>query len=387
VEDVLVLRHDQEYIEEFRRLFTQAVRDQLPPIDTTILLSGGLDSTTLAASAAALRKQTSPGSDLNLRALSVDSRPVVDDPESDLASRFAESLGIPCQVLHSGEALPFAGWGHLPALFPEPVFDPFADLRLSYYRLIAQNSRVVLSGDGGDEVLRLQALPYLRFLYKRQGPLSVLSIVGRYMISQRKLPALGAGIRSGFLRLFGQKKYDPPFPPWFTPDFQRRLDLPNRWLSMNSSMPSPHPFNPRAYASLNDLSVASLLESSDATFTGCAVESRNPFLDRRLSGFLLRIPLIPWSMEKYLLRRSQNGILPDEIRLRRKTPVTQDVMLLHASSGRWNPGLVEQPNDCIHRFVDSELLVSYLQRTTDDSLYVHLRPVSLAHWLKLTNNR
>jgi asparagine synthase (glutamine-hydrolysing) len=387
VEDVLILKHDEEYIEEFRRLFTQSVRDQLPPIDTTIMLSGGLDSTSLAACAVALRKQASPGSDLNLRALSVDSRPVVDDPESDLASRFAGSLGIPCQVVHSGDALPFTGWENLPVPFPEPVLDPYADLSLSYYRLIAQNSRVVLSGDGGDELLRLQSWPYLRFLYRRQGPLSVLSTVGRYVISQRKLPALGAGIRSGFLRLFGKKSYEPPFPPWLTPDFQRCLDLPNRWHSMNSRMPSPHPFNPRAYASLNDLFVASLLEDSDATWTGCAVETRNPFLDRRLSGFLLRIPLIPWSMDKYLLRRSQMGILPDEIRLRPKTPLTEDVMLLHAASGRWNPAQVEPAEARMREVVDWKLLVSYLKQSIDDSLYLHLRPISLALWLKTSNNR
>ena len=386
VEDVLVLERDEEYVEEFRRLFTQAVRDQLPPSDTTILLSGGLDSTTLAACAVSLRKQASPVSNLNLRALSVDSRPVIDDPESDVACRLAESLGIPCQVVHSGDVLPFAGWENLPARFPEPVFDPYADLRLSYYRLIAQNSRVALSGNGGDEALRLQALPYLRFIYKRNGLLSVLSIVGRYVISQRKLPALGAGIRSGFLRFFGKKSLDPTFPPWLTPDFQRRMHLPDRWQSMNSPAPSTHPFNPRAYASLNDLSVASLLEAFDATWTGCALESRNPFLDRRLSRFLLRIPLIPWSMDKYLLRRSQIGILPDEIRLRRKTPVTQDVMLLHASSLRWNPALVEQPDESIHQIIDFELLISYLKQTTDESLYMHLRPISLARWLKITNS-
>ena len=387
VEDVLILKRDEEYIEEFRRLFTQSVRDQLPPIDTTISLSGGLDSTALAACAVALRKQASPSSELNLRALCVDSRPVVDDEESDLASRFARSLGIACQVVHSGDTLPFTGWENLPVPFPEPVLHPYADLGLSYYRLIAQTSRVAFSGEGGDEVLRLQALPYLRFLYRRQGPLAVLSTVGRYMISQRKLPALGAGIRSGFLRLFGKKSNEPRFPPWLMPDFQRRLDLPNRWHSMNSSTPSPHPFNPRAYASLNDLFVASLLEDSDATWTGCAVETRNPFLDRRLSGFLLRIPLIPWSMDKYLLRRSQIGILPDEIRLRPKTPVTEDVMLLHAASGRWNPASVEAPEGRIREFVDLELLINCLQQSTDDSLYLHLRPILLARWLKITNNR
>jgi asparagine synthase (glutamine-hydrolysing) len=387
VEDLLILKRDEGYIEEFRRLFTQSVRDQLPPIDTTISLSGGLDSTTLAACAVALRKQASSGSGLNLRALSVDSRPVVDDPESDLASRFARSFGIDCQVVHSGDALPFAGWENLPVPFPEPVLHPYADLGLSYYRLIAQNSRVALSGDGGDEVMRLQAWPYLRFLYQRQGPLSVLSTVGRYMISERKLPALGAGIRSGFLRLFGKKSNEPSFPPWLMPDFQRRLDLRNRWHSMNSTTPSPHPFNPRAYASLNDLFIASQLEDSDATWTGCAVESRNPFLDRRLSGFLLRIPLIPWSMDKYLLRRSQIGILPDEIRLRPKTPATEDVMLLHAASGRWNPASVEPAEGRIREFVDCKLLINYLQQSTDDSLYLHLRPISLTHWLKASNNR
>ena len=57
VEDVLILKRDEEYIEEIRWLFAQSVRDQLPPIDTTILLSGGLDSTTLAACTVALRKQ------------------------------------------------------------------------------------------------------------------------------------------------------------------------------------------------------------------------------------------------------------------------------------------------------------------------------------------
>jgi len=99
IEDLLILKRDEEYIEEFQRLFTQSVRDQLPPIDTSILLSGGLDSTTLAARAVSLRKEDSTGSDLKLHALSVDSRPAVDDEESDLASRFAASLGIPCQVV------------------------------------------------------------------------------------------------------------------------------------------------------------------------------------------------------------------------------------------------------------------------------------------------
>jgi asparagine synthase (glutamine-hydrolysing) len=387
IEDVLILKNDEEYLEEFRRLFAQAVRDQLPPIDTAILLSGGLDSTTVAACAVSQRKQVSPSSSLNLRALSVDSRPVVDDEESDLASRFAESLEVPCQIVHSGDALPFAGWGSLPAPFPEPVLDPYSDSYLSNYRLIARQSRVVLTGNGGDEVLRLQAWPYLKFLYRRHGVFSASSTLGAYLISQRKLPPLGAGIRSGILRLFGTRSHDPSFPPWFAPDFQRRMDLPGRWRSMNTRLPSPHAFNPRAYASLNDLTVASIMEFLDPTWTGCALELRHPFLDRRLSRFLLRIPLIPWAMDKYLLRRSQIGILPDEIRLRVKTPVTPDLLPIHASSGKWHAAPIESPEERMRAFVDWELLISYIQRSFDESLYLHLRAISLSLWLENANNR
>lgn len=386
IEDVLILKRDEEYIEEFQRLFAQAVRDQLPPIDTSILLSGGLDSTTLAAHAVSLRKQDSTCSDLKLHALSVDSRPAVDDEESDLASRFAASLGIPCHIVHYGDVLPFASLEDSPARCPEPALDPYADLCLFYQRLLAKISPVVLSGSGGDEVLRLQAMPYLRFLYRRQGPLSAISVLGRYVISQRKVPPLGAGIRSSFLRSIGRKSRDLPFPPWFRPDFQRRLDLTGRWQSMNASRPPQHPFNPRAYAFLNDLSVASILEFYDSTSTACALESRNPFLDRRLSRFLLRVPLIPWSMDKYLLRRSQASNLPDEIRLRPKTRITRDLMLLHAASGRWDPLAMEPATGNLPEVIDWSLLACYLRGNTEDSLYVHLRPIALVRWLKSTNS-
>ena len=70
VEDVLLLKHDREYVEEFRRLLSEALSDRLPQDDTTIMLSGGLDSTTLAALAVELRTRHSDAGDLRLRAFS-----------------------------------------------------------------------------------------------------------------------------------------------------------------------------------------------------------------------------------------------------------------------------------------------------------------------------
>jgi len=385
VEGLLILKSEEEYVTEFKRLLEQAVRDRLPSVDTTIFLSGGLDSTTVATVMVALRGAGGRSPQPELRAYSVDFQPLFDDQESAIASRFAAKLGIPCQVSHVGDVLPFDGWREFPAMLPEPPLDAYAVLALSHPRKAAAASRVVFSGTGSDEVLRHQAIPYLRFLAKQGRPLAAVSAVARYVFSQGKLPPLGAGIRSGFRNLFFGK---PPmfhfYPPWLAPDFERRLHMQERWRAIDTPPPQSHPFNSRAYNLVNDLSVSSVLEPADSTWTACPVEFRYPFLDRRLARFLLRIPPVPWAMEKFLLRRSQIGILPDEIRLRRKTPVLHDVLVLHARSGKWNPSHIGTPPALVRDIVDWPKLISILQEMPDISLYLHLRPVELMHWLELT---
>ena len=64
-----------------------------------------------------------------------------------------------------------------------------------------------------------------------------------------------------------------------------------------------------------------MYETEDAAWTGVPVESRAPLLDLRMLRFLLRVPPVPWCMEKELLREAMRGILPEEIRSRPKTPL------------------------------------------------------------------
>jgi len=173
--------------------------------------------------------------------------PLFDDTQGGYASRFADAFGISLEVLHSGDVLPFAGWDDSVGLLSEPPLDPYSLLYLSYRQALNCNSRVALSGNGGDEVLRLKAAPYLRFLAQRRGLFFASSTLARRTFAYRRLPPLGFGIRCGFLSAFRPKPSHLTYPPWLAPDFERRHHLSDRWVELSATPPSLHPFNPKAY--------------------------------------------------------------------------------------------------------------------------------------------
>src|SRR5437660_152584 len=122
-------------------------------------------------------------------------------------------------------------------------------------------------------------------------------------------------------------------------------------------------------------------------FKPCRISAFFSGSENQFPQFLLRIPPVPWAMDKYLLRRSQIGILPDEIRLRPKTPVLQDVLLLHASSGKWNPSAIGPSPSLMQDFVSWSKLIECLKQLPNESLYLHLRPLALSRWLEIVDIR
>jgi asparagine synthase (glutamine-hydrolysing) len=75
------------------------------------------------------------------------------------------------------------------------------------------------------------------------------------------------------------------------------------------------------------------LEGYDPGIRLLPVEPRFPFFDLRLVRYLLAIPPIPWCLNKTLLRRAMRGMLPDSVRLRPKTPLAADPVLIHFQQG------------------------------------------------------
>jgi len=68
-------------------------------------------------------------------------------------------------------------------------------------------------------------------------------------------------------------------------------------------------------------------EGCDSGVTRVPIEVCHPFFDLRLVDFLLALPALPWCSDKELLREAARCILPDAVRLRRKSPLLEDPLI------------------------------------------------------------
>jgi asparagine synthase (glutamine-hydrolysing) len=184
----------------------------------------------------------------------------------------------------------------------------------------------------------------------------------------------------------GRTQDTAEYPPWLEPSFEKELHLRERWLQLQQPAKEHHPLHPGGYASLSGAYWPSVFECEDAGWTGVAVEARAPLLDQRLIRFLLRVPPVPWCMNKELLLDSMHGLLPEDVRLRRKTPLQGDPLLLHTEKNGWKPVLSYKACERLRMFVNCGMhpATSYPARGSD--LWADLRPVALNHWLKGVEN-
>jgi len=380
VEEPLQLKREEEYVEQFRELLEQAVVSRLPRGPTAILMSGGLDSTSVAAIAQhCATKLTLP---LVLRAYTIDYQPLFDDSEERLASAAARFIHIPIEVQSAAFHLPYAEWDdHLPPM-PEPCHDPYRRLHLEQSHKIARNARVVLNGYGGDGVLTGQSWPYLLYLIRGRHFGDLVDRFGRYALKHGRIPPLRGGFRSSLMHLLRPRDPMAQYPKWLSPDFEKRMDLKGRWLELRRPLESPHPFYPRAHSLLDGLFSSSILESEDSAWSGVPLVSRAPLLDLRLQRFLLRVPPVPLCLDKELLRRALRGLLPQEVLSRPKAPFQSDQMALQISSQAWTPSVPLAPTDEIRRFIKWEDFVGLLRTLPIRFPWMNLRPVSLLYWLR-----
>jgi asparagine synthase (glutamine-hydrolysing) len=377
VEGPIRYRRPEEYVEHFRELFEQAVEDRLRTRRVVMQMSGGLDSTFVAAVAKKVFARSGQPFELSAETAVYDE--LFPDEERRYATMAAEALAIPIDCVPSDGYRLYERWQEALSR-PEPVHSPLAVAGGDWLKRIASHARVTLTGLGGDPGFSSLLSRHCRELV-RQGRLDRLALdLARYLMEEGRASRMYW--RARWWRWFGRKDPDRYYPKWLAPEFERRLDLRARYRWGRRPEVPAGAGRPEAYEALDPAFWAWLFEGYDPGSTSLSLEARHPFFDTRVLQYLLRLPTLPWCSDKKLLREAMRGLLPDQLRLRKKTPLGADPIL--ASLRRY--GLCEagevQPEPELGRFVLWGKIPPIAAETDHGRLCVNLRPLSLNYWLK-----
>ncbi len=368
-------RRSDEYIEHFQTLMQSAVADRLRINRAGIFLSGGLDSSSIAATARELSVKASGTADLRAYTIVYDS--LIPDREGEHARTVAEFLRLPIRSFAMDGLQLFDRWNDPACVPPEPVEDPFAASLFDQFKAIGADCRVVLSGDGGDELMYFQMWPYTRDLLRNREWRRLLTEVPQFL-RLRRFPS--QGIRRRAQRVWGKRSV---FPTWLAPELTRRLRLEERWAERTSSaVAGEHPIVPKAHESVSSPRWSRVFELADPGLTHTAVEVRYPFLDLRIVNYVLAIPPFPWTFHKQLVRAAMSGHLPENIRQRPKTPLDGDPLM--ATLSRPDAAWVDHARwtEQIERYVNASALPLLNQQKDSECANIAIRAKCLNFWLQ-----
>ena len=324
----LRFRNPESYVERFSELLALAVKDRATDERVAISMSGGLDSTSLAAIA---REQ---GKDVHAFAVVYDS--LIPDEERHYSTLAANHLGIPITHLSADRYDLFDGDMDQPEPF---LISALGGQFKELLRLCANVSPIMLTGYDGDAFMNVPQPSRLRARIKR--------MLRKEAINTEGLPY-----------------------SWLEESFAKRTNLIERW-----KRPAVNPASPA-----NPMWTA-LFEGYDQSSTKLNLEVRHPFMDVRLVEFLSSIPARPWRVNKHILRAAMKDKLPAVVLDRRKTPLGGDpaLQLVRRGSVRCLASFEVSPQ--LRAFVNLNRRRSVADEETSDGLWANLRIFALNYWL------
>ena len=368
-------RSPDQYLERFRELLQSAVADRLGCGSAGVLMSGGMDSTSVAATAL----EVAPELDLQAYTLVFDR--LIPDRERHYSNLVAENLGIPIHHLVSDDYRLYERWDHPEFWRPEPHYEPLKAHQVDMLHQAAARHRVLLTGFGGDPVL-MHSRSYLPGLLRRLRFGRLAADLRACVQAGGRIPRLG--LRSQLQRwIHGVPSW--PYPTWLNSSFASRLNLARRWQERNRMALPAHPRRAEACKGLLGAMWPALFESYDPSFTGLPLEVRHPFFDVRLITYLLALPPLPWFDQKHILREAMRGRLPEAVRRRPKTALVGDpIFTLLRREPRLQCLEHGQRAPELLRYVDPAALAVPSEVRADDRprSLLNLRVISLNYWLK-----
>jgi len=327
---------DEEYVQGFRELFTEAVRCRLRrafPVGS--MLSGGLDTSSIVCMARHLLLQERSGNRLHTFSVSFNDLPAAD--ESPYFKTVVAQGGFEAHFIPREEIDPGRDFSQVMEHEDEPLWAQSTFLHWHLNRIAREYGvRVLFDGLEGDatvfhgmeyitELARAgRLLPIAREVVRlpqRHSSLSLSTILWRFIISPLAPPPAVRFLRA--LRGRGE-------PPWLAgscinPEFARRVGLPGRLESrFGDKLRPPRTVKEAHYRSLNQAWLAYCAEMFDRASAAFAIESRHPLLDKRLAEFCLALPAeqkLRRGWTRWILRQAMAGILPEKVRWRTRINV------------------------------------------------------------------
>ncbi|MFH1791208.1 MAG: asparagine synthase (glutamine-hydrolyzing) [Candidatus Omnitrophota bacterium] len=312
-----------EYIGEFRALLEDAVRLRLrSDVDVGVMLSGGLDSSSIACIADRQRNRTLFSVSSYYTEAEADERCYIDEvlKTSDLDPFFVSAKpdnlfsDLHDIIWHQEE--PYSTLSILPQWYV---------MRKAHEK----NIRVLLTGQAGDETLGgydkyyfyLFADLFSRFMWKRCFDEARLyegakgGHAGAGIIAAQVMKILLSYSMPGFIKRSARKLTANAASPFLNKDFTERFGpdvRPERKFRgiLNNELCNAFRISP----------LPSLLHTDDRSSMAFSVETRSPFLDYRLVQYVFGIPA-EWKIRdgrtKYILREAMRGIVPPMVLDRR----------------------------------------------------------------------
>jgi asparagine synthase (glutamine-hydrolysing) len=370
----------RDYAEHFTGLFDAAVADRMPSGSCAILMSGGTDSTAVAATAHKLLSAgTAPAA--GLHAFCAGYRELFEDAEPSYAALAARSLDIPFTFVALDRYRAYERLdGELRT--PEPQNNPLFAAEHDTYVAAAALARVALTGNGGDAVLR-ETRSHLVRLVAAGKPATAAREALEYARVHRKLPR--PGLRTWLKERRGALLSRGRVPAWLRPELANELGVEARIAEVERRPRDVHPLRPEAFMHLSGAFWSRCLEECDMAGTGVPLEMRHPFLDVRLVEFALSVPPAQWYNDKGVLRLAVHHLLPPAIVRRGKAPLAGDPLrAVFRRDGRNWIGQ-RQVTSNIDAYVSADMLPAEVggraTRPASAELDQELRPLTLSLWL------
>jgi asparagine synthase (glutamine-hydrolysing) len=326
---------EQQYAEHFRELFTEAVRCRIRSIKPVgILLSGGLDSGSIASTAGWLM-QRGEGSCPAFRAYCFAFHDLPECDERHISDGIVRHYNLPKTDVPVVDPL-----ADYPDHGPDPDEPSILPHQASVDRAMAiarsDGVGLLLSGFRGDLAMGMNIYDYAGLLFSGRWKvlleelqkhsegenISFRRAVKKYLFGPWRQvlwpPARAPRLRRAALGMFRKFRPAPSlFPPWVRPEFSTAYLDEIGWRET----PSQHVkgFSRREryryLFSAQVMRAAVLSERKQARFgLGCA----DPWSDRRIASFAAAVPqrvLNTTGEEKRLTRLAMRGIMPEEARL------------------------------------------------------------------------